>query len=165
MSRIQQIEQRFAPRSVAHPRETQSTFAQMLKTAVGTEEDDQIAQMLEKYAKKHGVDPALAKAVAKVESNNDAKAVSEVGAMGVMQLMPDTAKQLGVTNPFNPAENIEGGVRYLKGLLERYSGNVSLALAAYNAGPGSVDKYGGIPPYRETQHYVTKALDYYRQLK
>jgi soluble lytic murein transglycosylase-like protein len=164
MGRIQQIEQRFASKRSAVVSGAQTAFAQVLTGAVGDEKQGQIMQMIEKYAAKHGVDSTLAKAVAKIESDNDATAISAAGAVGVMQLMPETARQLGVNNPLNPAENIEGGVRYLKGLLDKYSGNVTMALAAYNAGPGSVEKYGGIPPYRETQAYVTKVLDCYKQL-
>lgn len=164
MARMQQIEQRFTTKTSAVINGSQTAFATVLTEAVKDEKNSYISQMIEKYAAKHGVDTTLAKAVAKIESDNDATAVSEAGALGVMQLMPETASQLGVSNPLNPAENIEGGVRYLKGLLDKYSGNVALALAAYNAGPGSVEKYGGIPPYRETQAYVTKVLDYYKQL-
>lgn len=111
----------------------------------------------------HGLRPEFVRSVAAVESAYRASAVSPKGAIGLMQLMPGTAKDLGV-NPNNPAENAEGGARYLKGLLLRYAGTkdpVRLALAAYNAGPGAVDRYGNIPPYRETQAYVEKVLRKY----
>jgi len=104
------------------------------------------------------VNPALVHAVISAESAFNPWAISRKGAQGLMQLMPRTASALGVRDSFNPRDNIEGGVRHLGYLLDRYSGNVSLALAAYNAGAGAVDYYGGIPPYPETQQYVQKIL-------
>ncbi len=121
--------------------------------------------LVEQYAGKAGVSSSLVKAVIKAESGGNPHAVSSAGAKGLMQLMPATAKGLGVNNPLNPAENIEGGSKYLGQLMKKYRGNKELALAAYNAGSGAVAKYGGIPPYKETQNYVKKVLKYEEQLK
>ena len=115
-------------------------------------------------AKKYSVDPALIESVIKVESDFRANAVSKKGAVGLMQLMKPTANDLGVRNRFDPRENVFGGTKYLKGLLQRFDGNLELALAAYNAGPAAVEEYNGVPPYEETQRYVEKVLKYFRDM-
>jgi soluble lytic murein transglycosylase-like protein len=113
--------------------------------------------LIVEHSRLNGVRPSLVRAVVQVESGFNPRAYSPKGAMGLMQLMPATAREFGVRNPFNPEENVRGGVAYLKRLLDRYDNNEELALAAYNAGPGAVDKHGqSIPPYRETRDYVTK---------
>ncbi len=117
-------------------------------------------EMLLSAAERHGVDPQLVKAIAIAESNMNQDEISEVGAIGVMQLMPETAASLGV-NPYDEAENIEGGAMYLKQMLDTFDGNVPYAVAAYNAGPGAVQHYGGVPPYGETQAYVGRVMDMY----
>lgn len=116
--------------------------------------------IFDKAAQTYNIPANLLKAVGKAESSYNPNAVSHCGAQGIMQLMPSTAKELGVTNAFDPEQNIMGGAKYLSDLLKRYSGDAKLALAAYNAGSNNVSKYGGIPPFAETQNYVAKVMEY-----
>jgi soluble lytic murein transglycosylase-like protein len=118
----------------------------------------QIDALVEQNAATWQVDPALIKAVIANESGFNANATSKVGAQGLMQLMPETATSLGVRDAYDPAQNVAGGARYLRGLLDRFGGDKRLAIAAYNAGPGAVEKYGGVPPYAETRNYVQNVL-------
>ncbi len=132
-------------------------FSGVMQGAAKTQSLDNI---FEKAAAQYDVPVSLLKAIAKAESNFNPKAVSHAGAKGVMQLMPATAKALGVTDAFDPEQNIMGGAKYISQMLKRYDGNTKLALAAYNAGSGNVKKYGGIPPFKETQNYVKKVMRY-----
>jgi soluble lytic murein transglycosylase-like protein len=125
----------------------------------------QIDALVQQNADIWQVDPALIKSVIANESSFNADATSPVGAQGLMQLMPETAASLGVRNPYDPAQNVAGGTRYLRSLLDRFNGDTRLAVAAYNAGPGAVEKYGDVPPYPETRNYVQNvlgSLDRYR---
>ncbi len=126
-------------------------------------ETKSLNDIFESAAKKYEVPVELLKAIGKQESNFNPKAVSRCGAQGVMQLMPATAKSLGVTDSFDAEQNIMGGAKYISGLLKKYDGDAKLALAAYNAGSGNVAKYNGIPPFEETQNYVKKVIGYYQQ--
>lgn len=122
---------------------------------------DQILNLIDRTAQKYGIDEKLVRALVKQESGFNPNAKSHAGALGLMQLMPSTAAGLGVKNPLDPVQNVEGGVKYLKSMLERFNGNTILALAAYNAGPNAVKKYNGVPPYKETQNYVRSILSQY----
>ena len=125
----------------------------------------QIDELIKEYSQKYGLDSDFVKAVVKQESGFNEKATSKCGAMGLMQLMPGTAKALNVNDPYNARDNIEGGVKYLKGLMDRFGGDMKLALAAYNAGPNAVKKYNGIPPYNETQNYVKNIMSMYQRIQ
>lgn len=124
---------------------------------------EELRALAAETARRHGLDPALVLAVAAVESAFQPKAVSPKGAQGLMQLMPGTAAELGVQDAFDPADNLDGGSRYLAALLAQYGGDVAKALAAYNAGAGAVRRHNGIPPYRETRDYVKKVLKRYEK--
>jgi len=123
----------------------------------------QIAGLVDPIAKAYGVDPDLVKAVIRVESSNNYKVVSSKGAMGLMQLIPATAERFGVKNPWDPRQNVKGGIKYLRWLLAYFEGNVDHALAAYNAGENAVDKYRGVPPYKETKRYLVKVRKLYKK--
>jgi len=143
-------------------RATQSSFATSSDMSTAEQANrEKIEQMIREVSARYRVDPALVRAVMQTESNWNSSAVSRKGALGLMQLVPGTAQQLGVHNAFDPKQNLDGGVRYLHTLLERYNGDLDKALAAYNAGPGAVDRAGGIPRYRETRNYVQKVTDSY----
>jgi len=116
-------------------------------------------------SERHNVDPALVKAIIMTESSTDTDAVSETGAIGLMQIMPETAKSLGVKNSAHPEQNIEAGTKYLSYLIDEYDGNLEIALAAYNAGTGTVKRYNGIPPYEGTRSFIKKVLAYYNVYK
>lgn len=124
-----------------------------------------IDQLIKKHAKENGIDPNLLAGLIKQESGGKPRIVSKAGAMGLTQLMPETARQLGVKDPFDPGQNIAGGAKYLKMMLDKFGGNEKLALAAYNAGPSAVKKYKGIPPYNETQNYVDAVLSHAEKIR
>lgn len=135
---------------------------EVAKAAIAPGGTGSLRQLASDVARRHGLDPELVMAVAGVESAFQARAVSRKGAQGLMQLMPGTARDLGVADPFDPAANLDGGTRYLRDLLATYDGDLPKALAAYNAGPTAVNRHQGVPPYKETRDYVKKVLQRYR---
>jgi soluble lytic murein transglycosylase-like protein len=157
------------PRVAPRPPSRSELLRQDLADAAGMTRVDAAdagpwASLINRAAGRHAVDPTLVAAVARAESGFNLRAVSHAGAKGLMQLMDGTARGLGVENSFDPAQNVEGGTRFLSAMLERF-GSPELALAAYNAGPNAVLKHGGVPPFKETQTYVRRVLDYQRQMK
>ena len=141
--------------------QNQNKYAQHVDEPFTSVENSSTEDMITQAAYRYGVDPQLVKAIAIAESDMNQDEISPVGAIGVMQLMPETAASLGV-DPYDEIQNISGGTRYLKQMLETFNGNIPLAVAAYNAGPGAVQRYGGIPPYSETQNYVGRVMDLFR---
>jgi soluble lytic murein transglycosylase-like protein len=149
-------------------------FASMVQQALGNQQGApafaplppaQIDSLVQSSAATWGVDPDLIRAVMANESAFNPNATSKAGAQGLMQLMPETAASLGVTNGYDPEQNVWGGTRYLRSMLDRFGGDLTKAIAAYNAGPNAVERYGGVPPYAETQAYVENVLDSYQQYK
>jgi len=177
MARINEIKSRFGlnkSKVVIPDSANDQRFGQMTDDAVsllnndgvyeeGSLSKNDIDKLVNYYSRKKGIPASLVRSVIKAESDYNAEALSPKGAMGLMQLMPETAMGLGVENPFNPEENIKGGVTHLKSLLDNYKGDYKLALAAYNAGQGNVDKAGGVPNFKETREYVKKVIDLYTE--
>lgn len=178
VARVAQIEAMMAPSqtSTAAPASGSTSFASALQSAqgstatastgtLGSADPSQFDALINDAAQRNGVDPALLKGLIRQESNFNPNARSGAGAVGLTQLMPSTAAGLGVGDPTDPAQAIEGGARYLKQQLDRFGGDPGKALAAYNAGPGAVQRFGGVPPYAETQDYVQKVLGYAAQYR
>lgn len=171
LQRINSIEQQFQKLSGEKPKAPDLDFQRILDSSIGGKEygedvsRSEINGLIEEYSAKNGLDSDFVRAVVKQESGFNEKATSRCGAAGLMQLMPGTAKSLGVIDRYDAEDNVRGGTKMLAGLLKTYGGNKELALAAYNAGGGAVKKYGGIPPYGETQRYVKNVLNIYKRYK
>ena len=170
LQRISMIENRFQS-LLSYAQTPDKDFQEILDKKIETRKNsesisrNEINTLIAKYSDKNGLDEDFVRAVINQESGFNPNATSKCGAMGLMQLMPATAQGLGVKNAYDAEQNIEGGTKYLKGLMDRYNNDKSLALAAYNAGPNAVNKYGGIPPYAETQNYVKSVLSKYDRMK
>lgn len=171
LRRISMIERQFQSLGSFAPQKPDHDFQEILDKKVENKKNpistsrEEINDLITKYSDKNGLDEDFVKALINQESGFNPNATSKCGAMGLMQLMPSTAQGLGVTNAYDIEQNIEGGTKYLKGLMDRFGNDKSLALAAYNAGPNAVKKYGGIPPYAETQNYVKNVLSKYDKMK
>lgn len=173
--RIEEIERRIRPKKELPEPAKQERFVDVLEREEGKkplpgavsagvripESSEGWEAHIPLLAARYGIDESLVRAVIRMESGGKTDAVSHKGAMGLMQLMPGTAKMLGVDDPFDPVQNLEGGIKYLSQLSDKYNGDLTKTLAAYNAGPGRVDAYGGIPPFAETQKYVRSILALY----
>lgn len=151
------IVEKVLPDEVPYP-EPAPPVAVVAQERTGSLGSTPYGEIIAALSEAHGVDPMLVKALIQVESNYKPRARSPRGAMGLMQLMPSTAREYNVRNPFDPKSNIEAGIKHLKGLIDRFGDRLELALAAYNAGEGAVMKFNGVPPYRETRNYVSKIL-------
>ncbi|HOK00919.1 MAG TPA: lytic transglycosylase domain-containing protein [Spirochaetota bacterium] len=176
LARINEIKGRFGLNKVASTPEVKAatqSFSDMvdnssilLKKELNIDPDKPLSKgdidkIVEYYASRNNVPASLVKSIIKAESDYNPEAISPKGAMGLMQLMPETVMSLGIENPFDPEQNIKGGIIFFKDLLNSYKGDYKLALAAYNSGKGNVDKYGGVPDFKETKDYVRKVIDYY----
>ena len=150
LERIAEISKRVSELEKSAGQNVKQSFSSVMKS---------LEPHIEKISKENNLDPRLVKAVIEQESGFNPNAVSKSGALGLMQLMPETAQDMGVKDPLNPLENIRAGTRYLSSLLNRYQGNVILALSAYNAGPGNVEKFKGVPPFAETKNYVNGIMN------
>ncbi len=157
---LQDYRNQAVPVRITAPRARFSTEMVYNKPRDSIRVPEEIQKIVDDAARKFKLSTQLVTAIIKVESNFNPRAVSSEGAIGLMQLMPATAERLGVKNAFDIRQNINAGCRYLKGLVDRFEGNLELAVAAYNAGPGAVEKYGKIPPYKETRNYVKRVLAY-----
>jgi soluble lytic murein transglycosylase-like protein len=140
-------------------------FMRERKIFISKLDSKQFDPIISEASKKYALEAPLIKAVIKAESDFDPNAMSHKGARGLMQIMPMNYRLLNVENPFDPHQNIDGGARYLREMMDRYNGKLNLSLAAYNAGPGAVDKYGGVPPYPETTEYIERVMKYYERFK
>lgn len=168
LQRISSIEQQFQ-KLTGEVNKPDGDFQRILDSSLHANGEDvsneEVNELINVYSNKNGLDADFVRAVVKQESGFNEHATSRCGAAGLMQLMPGTAKSLGVENPYDAEDNVKGGTKMLANLLKTYGGNKELALAAYNAGGGAVKKYGGIPPYGETQRYVKNVLNIYNRYK
>jgi len=170
LQRINNIEKQFQVLTGEKDKKPDKDFQSILDSSMKSQYGEDVSKseingLIDEYSSKNGLDSDFVRAVVKQESGFNENATSHCGAAGLMQLMPGTAKGLGVVNPYDAEQNVAGGTKMLAGLLKTYGGNKELALAAYNAGGGAVKKYGGIPPYGETQRYVKNVLNIYNRYK